>query len=78
VLVFVSTFEQRALVLADIGINVAALGPKWDEACAALSSTVKRRDLAAFEQAIESLGPILGASMPRSFDDMNELPDEVQ
>ncbi|HEX2870662.1 MAG TPA: hypothetical protein VHP33_05385 [Polyangiaceae bacterium] len=78
VLVFVSTFEQRVLVLADIGIDVRALGPKWDEACAALSAAVKRRDLAGFEQALESLGPILGATMPRSFDDVNELPDEVQ
>jgi putative membrane protein len=78
VLVFVSTFEQRALVLADVGIEVAALGPQWGEACAALSSAVKARDLPAFERALESLGPILGATMPRSGDDVNELPDEVQ
>jgi len=78
ILVFVSTFEQRALVLADVGVNVAALGPQWSEACQALSETVKRRDLAAFERAVESLGPILGAAMPRSGDDVNELPDEVQ
>ena len=78
VLVFVSTFEQRALVLADIGIDVKALGPAWDEACAALTAAVKRRDLDGFERALESLGPILGATMPRSLDDVNELPDEVQ
>ena len=77
-LVFVSTFEQRALVLADIGIDVAALGPAWDEACRALSRAVKQRDLPAFEQALEGLGPTLGASMPRSANDVNELPDEVQ
>jgi len=77
-LVFVSTFEQRALVLPDIGIDVSALGPKWSEGCAALSSAVKRRDLAGFQQALESLGPLLGAAMPRSADDVNELPDEVQ
>jgi putative membrane protein len=77
-LVFVSTFEQRALVLVDIGIDVAALGPAWSEACDAMSRAVKQRDLPAFEQALESLGPILGARMPRSADDVNELPDEVQ
>lgn len=77
-LVFVSTFEQRALVLTDLGIDAAALGPKWAEACAALSSAVKRRDLAGFEAALESLGPLLGACMPRSADDVNELPDEVR
>ena len=64
--------------MADIGIDVKALGPAWDEACAALSAAVKRRDLDGFERALESLGPILGATMPRSFDDVNELPDEVQ
>lgn len=78
ILVFVSTFEQRVLVLADIGVDVAALGPKWSDACQALSQAVKRRDLAAFEQAVESLGPILGATMPRSVEDVNELPDEVR
>jgi len=78
ILVFVSTFEQRALVLSDIGIDVVALGAPWSEACAALSQAVKRRDLEAFERAVESLGPILGAVMPRSSDDVNELPDEVQ
>jgi len=78
ILLFVSTFEQRALVLVDIGIDVAALGAKWTDACQALTSAVKRRDLEAFERAVESLGPILGASMPRSADDVNELPDEVQ
>lgn len=78
ILVFVSTFEQRALVLSDSGINVAALGSSWSEACAALSQAVKARDLAAFERALESLGPVLAATMPRSSDDVNELPDEVQ
>jgi putative membrane protein len=77
-LVFVSTFEQRALVVADLGIYPEALGPRWPEACAALSAAVKARDLAAFERALESLGPILGAHMPRQADDLNELPDEVQ
>jgi putative membrane protein len=78
VLVFVSTFEQRALVLVDVGVDVARLGASFDAACAALSQAVKQRDLAAFERAVESLGPVLGAAMPRSADDVNELPDEVQ
>jgi len=78
VLVFVSTFEQRALVLTDAGIDRAALGPRFAAACAELSSAVRRRELVAFETALESLGPILGAIMPRSADDVNELPDEVR
>jgi putative membrane protein len=78
ILVFVSTFEQRALVLVDVGIHVTMLGPKWTEACQALSAAVKGRDVAAFERALESLGPILGAHMPASAEDVNELADEVQ
>lgn len=78
VLIFVSTFEQRVAVLADIGIDVAALGSGWREGCGALASAVKRRDLAAFERALEGLGPILGAVLPRSNSDVNELPDEVR
>ncbi len=78
VLVFVSTFEQRVVVLADVGIDVAALGPQWIAGCAALSAAVKVRDLAAFERALAGLGPVLGAVMPRAADDVNELPDEVQ
>lgn len=77
-LVFVSTFERRALVVTDIGIDLARLGTTWNDACAALSGAVARRDLAGFERALENLGPILGASMPRSADDVNELPDEVR
>lgn len=77
-LVYVSTFEQRCLVLTDIGIDAAALGPAWTERCAALSQAVKRRDLAEFERVLEGLGPILGAKLPRSQQDVNELADEVR
>jgi len=78
VLVFVSTFERRCVVLPDLGVDCAALGPAWVTSCAALSSAVKRRDLSAFEQALAGLGPILGGLMPRSADDVNELADEVR
>lgn len=77
VLVYVSTFEQRCVVLTDVAIDVAGLGPDWPRRCAALSESVKRRDLAEFERVLESLGPLLGAVMPRAHDDSNELPDEV-
>ncbi|RYZ04920.1 MAG: hypothetical protein EOO73_22360 [Myxococcales bacterium] len=78
ILVFASTFEQRALVVTDVGIDVAKLGAAWGEACEALSSAVKRRDLLGFEAALERLGPILADTLPRAADDVNELPDEVR
>lgn len=76
-LVYVSTFERRCVVLTDVGVDVAALGPAWPERLQALSLAVRRRDLAEFERVLESLGPLLGAVMPRAQHDVNELPDEV-
>lgn len=78
VLVFVSTFERRALVLTDVGLDVGSLGAAWRQACDALSSAVEGRDLRAFQRALEALGPLLAQLSPRSDDDVNELPDEVQ
>lgn len=77
-LVYVSTFEQRCEVLADVGIDLEKLGPAWRRCCEELSRAVKRRDLEKFEKVLESLGPILGQILPRSDDDINELPDEVR
>jgi len=78
VLVFVSTFERRAVLLGDVGIPVDALGNAWHEASARLSRAVKERDFVAFGHALESLGPILHERLPRAASDVNELPDEVQ
>jgi len=77
-LVYVSLFERRCVVLADIGIRDAELGPGWSACGDQLADAVKRRDLALFERAIEELGRVLGAAHPRAADDVNELPDEVQ
>ncbi len=78
ILVFVSLFERRCVVLTDIGLDPAALEPGWLAANSALAGAVKRRDLKAFQGALESLGPVLGRAHPHSDDDVNELPDEVQ
>ena len=77
-LVYVSLFERRCLVLTDIGIDVAGLEPGWHAATGSLEQAIQRRDLQAFEQALESLGPVLARAHVRSDDDVNELPDEVQ
>lgn len=78
VLVYASMFERRCVVLADIGVDAARLGTAWAASQADLSDAVKRRDLAAFQRLIAGLGVVLCAEHPRSADDVNELPDEVQ
>jgi putative membrane protein len=78
ILVYVSLFERRCVVLPDIGLDPAKLEPGWSSAAGELEQAVKRRDLNAFARALESLGPVLGRVHPRSADDVNELPDEVQ
>ena len=75
---YVSLFERQCVVLSDIGLDVKALAPGWPTALGALDGVVKSRDFGAFRQALESLGPVLGKLYPRSADDVNELPDEVQ
>jgi len=78
ILVYVSLFERRCVMLADLGIDPAALEPGWSAAKGELERAVKQRRLAGFQQALRSLGPVLGKVHPRSADDVNELPDEVQ
>jgi uncharacterized membrane protein len=77
-LVYVSLFERRCVMLADLGIDPAALEPGWSTSKRELEQAVKQRNLPAFQQALLSLGPVLGDVHPRSADDVNELPDEVQ
>ncbi len=78
ILVFVSAFERRCTIVPDIGIDPEKLGAEYKEALLAIQAATKKMDLEAFLASVEKLGPALGKSMPRSADDVNELPDEVQ
>jgi putative membrane protein len=77
VLIYVSRFERGAEVVADIGIPVDAIGTPWKEATAALDLAARRGGVPAFLEAMDKLGELLAASVPRAADDVNELPDEV-
>ena len=77
-LVYVSMFERRCVVLTDIGINPAQLEPRWAGFQRDLAEAVKRRDLRAFQRVVGELGAVLCDAHPRSAEDINELPDEVQ
>jgi putative membrane protein len=77
-LVFVSAFEKQALVVPDIGIDPSKLGADYTAALGSIQDAAKKMDFEAFVASVEKLGPVLGKAMPRSADDVNELPDEVQ
>lgn len=74
VLVLVATFEKRAEVVCDIGVDASAIaGP-----IAKMQEAVDRFQFDEFIRALESLGPPLSKVLPRQADDENELSDEVQ
>ncbi len=77
VLVYLSMLERDAAVVADVGIDLAAMGEDWPKAVGAIRAAVARRDFEGFRAAALALGPVLGKAHPRRADDVNELPDEV-
>lgn len=72
ILVYVSTFERLVEVVADIGVDASAVQAELHALRASLSGGA---DLDRFLAALRALGPPLGRALPRSADDVNELPD---
>jgi len=64
-------------VVADVGVDEAALGPRWKASQALLSAALAEGSLDRFLEALRGLGPILASALPHHAGDVNELPDEV-
>lgn len=76
ILVFVSVFEQRVEVVEDVGVDTKALGKEWEELKAKLSAVIAANEgPESFLQALSLMAPPLERVLPRSEDDVNELPD---
>jgi putative membrane protein len=81
VLLYLSLFEQRIAIVADAGIDRALAAVHrgaWDAAASklvALARTTGLRDPEALARAIEELAGPLERALPRSTDDLDELPD---
>ncbi len=76
ILVFVSAFERRVEVVADMGVDTDAMGKEWEEALAKLSAAVASSSSPEpFFEALRLMAPPLERVLPRSADDVNELPD---
>lgn len=76
ILVFVSMFERRVLVVPDIAVDPKVLGPEWVRAEQALQAAITPPDLERFLDALALLSAPLARALPIQPDDVNELPNE--
>lgn len=76
ILVYVSLFERRVEVVADTGVPVHRLGKRWTDATGALDRAA-RAGVGPFLDALRAFAPLLAEAVPRSADDVNELPDDM-
>ncbi len=78
VLVFISAFERRAKIVADVGVPAHALGEGWRRWAERVESAVQKRDIDALLVELGALGALLAPELPRPGNDHNELPDSVR
>jgi putative membrane protein len=78
ILLFVSFYEHRVVVLPDDTILEKLPKQDWEKLCGAIVSGIKaNRPTEALEEAVASCGEILGEIMPRQDDDEDELSNEL-
>jgi len=80
VLIFLSLFERRVVVLADAGINAKVGQHEWDGIVAELAAGIRGGNPGkALADSIRRCGELLArAGMVARADDTDELPDELQ
>jgi len=77
ILLYVSTFERRAEIVADIGVLRREQGDALKKLFADIEGSVASNQ-EALETSLRALGVWLGEALPPRLDDTNELSDEVQ
>ncbi|HKV07870.1 MAG TPA: hypothetical protein VJ725_07025 [Thermoanaerobaculia bacterium] len=80
ILLFLSLFEHRAIVLGDTGINQKVKQEEWDGLVKRLAQGIRAgRPGAALVEAIRECGPLLERQgVAIRIDDQNELSDELR
>ncbi|MFN7729792.1 MAG: TPM domain-containing protein [Bdellovibrio sp.] len=74
ILIFVSMFEHKVVVLADEGIAKKLKPQMWDEAVENLTRSLRERQLAlGLTQAIKSFGDVLQVHFPAGQNNQDEL-----
>jgi uncharacterized membrane protein len=79
VLIFLAPRSHTFAVLGDTAIHEKCGDAFWTELAAAMTEHFKRGDFTAgLEHGITRAGALLAGHFPRSPDDVNELPDEIE
>jgi len=74
ILIFVSVFEHRTVVLADEGINAQVGAHTWQEVVDMVTQGIRqKRQAAALCEAVRRCGQLVQEKFPRKPDDTNEL-----
>lgn len=78
VLIFVSLFERRVIVLGDSGIHAKVGDEHWLKTRDAVLAGIDRDDLAAgLIDGVQKCGEVLSAHFPIAADDRNEILDRL-
>jgi putative membrane protein len=78
VLIYLSLFERRVVVIGDQGIHEKMGNPHWDEVRDLIIDGIRQaRAREGICAAIESCGRALAQHFPHRADDVNELPDDI-
>jgi putative membrane protein len=77
VLIYVSLLERAACLVPDSGVSSRVPAAEWARLADTLDEAARRTKASAVANAISALSATLGKYLPRSDDDVNELPDEV-
>lgn len=79
ILLFMSFYEHRAVVLADKGISNKLPANTWDEVVRLLTSAVRKKQLGrGLTQAIQKCGDILIEHFPQKGTDENQLCNKLK
>ncbi len=79
ILIFVSLFEHRVVVLADQGISKKLSQDTWDNVVSLLLAQIKKGDLAqGFVDAVQECGRLLSQHFPAETSNANELSNKLR
>jgi len=78
ILIYLSLLERRAEIVADEAIVAKVSGDSWGEAMAVMVDEVRAGRIGrGMALAVDKVGAILAAHLPRAAGDINELPDRL-